>query len=65
VHEVVLFFSFLFFACLALYFGPFRTFLSFNIMMRSSPACSRKKKGLKDPQCLTRNNIKGLFNKGI
>jgi hypothetical protein len=44
VHEAVLFFPFYFFACLALYFGPFRTFLSFNIMMRSSPACSRKKK---------------------
>jgi hypothetical protein len=28
----------------ALYFGPFRTFLSFNIMTRSSPACSRKKR---------------------
>jgi hypothetical protein len=42
VHEVVLFFLFYFLPVMALYFGPFRTFLSFNIMMRSSPA--RKKK---------------------
>jgi hypothetical protein len=41
VHCVVFF---LFLPVMALYFGPFRTFLSFNIMMRSSPACSRKKK---------------------
>jgi hypothetical protein len=44
VHEVVLFFLFYFLPVMALYFGLFRTFLSFNIMMRSSSACSRKKK---------------------
>jgi hypothetical protein len=38
------FIFFVFLPVRALYFGPFRTFLSFNIMTRSSPACSRKKK---------------------
>jgi hypothetical protein len=37
------FIFFVFLPVRALYFGPFRTFLSFNIMTRSSPACSRKK----------------------
>ena len=41
-------FFFLFLPVMALYFGPFRTFLSFNIMTRSSPACSRKKKDCKE-----------------
>jgi hypothetical protein len=40
------FIFYLFLPVMALYFGPFRTFLSFNIMMRSSPACSRKKNEL-------------------
>jgi hypothetical protein len=36
-------FPYVFLPVMALYCGPLRTFLSFNIMMHSSPARSRKK----------------------